>query len=132
MVKISEIKKLVDEAHRLGLAGAEKLERHDEYSLATIYNGVGPAWMPAEFRERLSDWLKVFLPAVLIHDVEYDEGGSYEDFCAANDRLETNCVTLGRDAHPWWSWRRYASYRAASLMAELCRKYGSAAWRGDA
>lgn len=132
MDKCTEVNRLYIKAHRLKLEGAERLDRYSLRDLARIYNGVGPAWLPAEFRQRLSEWLKIFLPAVLIHDVEYDEGGSYDDFCAANDRLEANCVTLGRDAHPWWSWRRYASYRAASLMAELCRKYGAAAWRGDA
>jgi hypothetical protein len=42
--------------------------------VARIYNGVGPEWMGKELRAKADRLSKTLLPAVMIHDVDYEYG----------------------------------------------------------
>lgn len=127
-----EIKVLVDQALDYNLEGAPLLKAYSTRELQQIFNGIGPSWLPEPIREKLSSWLEIFLPAALIHDVQYAIGGSKESFDAVNDSFGGNCRIIVKTLYSWWSWKRYAGLRMANYMTELCQKYGWSAWGGQA
>ena len=89
--------------------------------ITRAYNGVGPARFPAKARGALDRFLETFLPAVMIHDLEFTFGdGTSEHFRAANRRLTENALRCANDAYPWWRPRRYAARAAARLIGKAC------------
>ena len=96
-----------------------------------VYNGIGPEWLPAFIREKLTKYLAIFAPACLIHDFRFWIGnGSYLDFASANNALEENLYKCVNAEIKWYHpFRRLAGYYAAHLMAEACRRYGWSAYR---
>lgn len=120
-----------DAAIRLHLDGSQHLEYLPLEVLAAAYNGTGPEFLPQKIRDLLDGACRPFLPAVMIHDVDFTfSDGSEESFKQANSRLLSNCITCAMDAHPWTSWKRYslileawAMYRAVSHP-----KFGWVAW----
>ena len=126
-----EITAIRDAAIRLHLDGSQHLEYLPMEVLAAAYNGTGPEFLPQKIRDLLDGACRPFLPAVMIHDVDFTfSEGSEESFKQANSRLLSNCITCAMDAHPWTSWKRYslileawAMYRAVSHP-----KFGWVAW----
>ena len=120
-----------DAAIRLHLDGSQHLAYIPLDVLAASYNGTGPEFLPQKLRDLLDGACRPFLPAVMIHDVDFTlSDGSEESFKQANTRLLGNCITCAMDAHPWTSWKRYslileawAMYRAVSHP-----KFGWTAW----
>ena len=117
-----EIEDIRDAAIRLRLIGYTLLVYMPIEVLAAAYNGTGPEFLPQKIRDILDGACRPFLPAVMIHDVDFTfSDGSEESFKQANSRLLSNCITCAMDAHPWTSWKRYslileawAMYRAVS------------------
>lgn len=98
--------------------------------LAAAYNGTGPEFLPGAIRAKLDDFARPFLPAVMVHDVDYTfSDGTVGSFQAANRRLLINCIICALDAHPWHSWRRYALILEAYALYRACAKFGWIAWR---
>ena len=126
-----EIEDIRDAAIRLRLIGYTLLVYMPIEVLAAAYNGTGPEFLPQKIRDILDGACRPFLPAVMIHDVDFTfSDGSEESFKQANSRLLSNCITCAMDAHPWTSWKRYslileawAMYRAVSHP-----KFGWVAW----
>lgn len=120
-----------DAAIRLHLDGSQHLAYLPMEVLAAAYNGTGPEFLPQKIRDLLDGACRPFLPAVMIHDVDFTfSDGSEESFKQANTRLLGNCITCAMDAHPWTSWKRYsliletwAMYRAVSHP-----QFGWTAW----
>lgn len=124
------IRKIADEAVRLGLDGADAVSALSDEELATMYNGTGPAFLPAEVRARLDRQTVSFHPAVLIHDVDFSASdGSRAGFDAANKRLLHNAILCAFDAAAWTSWRRYVLLAEAWMLYRACDKAGWIAWR---
>ena len=125
------IEDIRNDAIRLHLDGSQRLAYLPMEVLASSYNGTGPEFLPQKIRDKLDAVCRPFLPAVMIHDVDYTfSDGSEESFKQANTRLLSNCITCAIDAHPWNSWKRYslvleawAMYRAVSHP-----KFGWVAW----
>ena len=128
----TEITDIRDAAIRLHLDGSQHLAYMPIEVLAASYNGTGPEFLPQKIRQKLDAVCRPFLPAVMIHDVDYTfSDGSEESFKQANDRLLCNCIACAMDAHPWTSWKRYslileawAMYRAVSHP-----QFGWIAWQ---
>ena len=97
--------------------------------LAKIYNGTGPAFLPESIRGALDKAAKPFLPAVMVHDGDFeDSDGTVKSFNAANKRLLKNCIICATDAAPWYSWRRYALIAEAWTIYRACDRFGWSAW----
>ena len=130
MVDEAKIDSLVKAAVFAELDGVEFIQDFDYAALCSGYNGIGPEWMPAALREKVSAYLELFAPAALIHDMRYQvSDGSRVNFNYANLEFFGNCVKLANDAYPWYSWRRYRARLAAQVAYDFVRSQcGWVAW----
>lgn len=128
---LAEITALIKKACDLKLTDAAWVACFSPEELATVYNGIGPEWLPYSLREKLTKYLAIFAPACLIHDFHYWIGdGTLKDFSYANGTLEANCRKCINAETKWYQLlRRAAGYYAAHLIAEACRRYGWSAYR---
>ena len=116
-------------AIRLHLIGSQWLAYMPIDVLAASYNGTGPEFLPDPIRAKLDAACRPFLPAVMLHDVDYSlSDASVGSFRAANRRLLINCIICANSAYPWTSWRRYALYIEAWAIYRACSKFGWVAW----
>ena len=116
-------------AIRLHLIGYTLLVYMPIEVLAVAYNGTGPEFLPQTIRDRLDAACRPFLPAVMIHDVDYTfSDGSRRSFLTANKHLFWNCIICACAAHPWYSWRRYVLILEAWTIYRACAKFGWIAW----
>ncbi len=129
MNDIAHIGRLRVEAAEAALLSANRLEAYTDEELAAIYKGCGPEWMPQAGRALLTRALRWFEPAFLIHDVEFEEGGRWEEFVLANARLGSNCARLARLKCPWWNPRRYLLLWQARRIRQACEDFGWSAWK---
>jgi hypothetical protein len=114
--------KLYNEALGLGLDIRSNVPANELYR---IYNGVGASWMKERWRRCLDGVFDEILPAVLGHDLDYAYcDGTYEDFLAANARLEKNGLICADAKFPWWRPRRYLVRRKARLCRKVCDTFG--------
>ena len=125
-----KIDSLVQRAVVADLDGLDFLSSYDYKEISAAYNGIGPEWMPADLREKVSGYLDLFAPAALIHDMRYQvSDGSRFGFNFANMEFWGNCVKLAEDAYPWWNWRRYGARLAAAALYDFVRSQGGwVAW----
>ena len=125
-----ETLRLRSEVARLRLYGRDLVLALSPDHLAAAYNGTGPEFLPAPIRARLDSAARPFLPAVMVHDVDYTfSDGTVGSFRSANTRLLVNCIICALDARPWYSWRRYALILEAYAIYRACAKFGWIAWR---
>ena len=120
-----------DAAIRLHLDGSQHLAYLPIDVLAASYNGTGPEFLSQKLRDLLDGACRPFLPAVMIHDVDYTfSDGSEESFKQANRRFLFNCIRCAMAAHPWTSWKRYALFlQAWAMYRAVCHpKIGWTAW----
>lgn len=126
-----ELEDIRDDAIRLRLIGYTRLVYMPIEVLAAAYNGTGPEFLPHKIRDKLDSVCRPFLPAVMIHDVDFTmSDGSRRSFRIANLRLILNCITSSNAAYPWNNWRRYALYIQAWAMYRAVShpKFGWVAW----
>ena len=116
---------------RLRLIGRDLVLSLPLYALSAAYNGTGPEFLPPRIRQKLDAVCRPFLPAVMVHDVDFTfSDGTRRSFLIANQHLFFNCILCACDAHPWHSWRRYALFLEAYAMyrAVSHEKFGWVAW----
>lgn len=121
---------LIKLAKEADLEGFDFLSSYKYGEIAAAYNGIGPEWMPAELREKVSGHLDLFAPAALIHDMRYQvSDGSRFGFNFANMEFHENCLKLADHAYPWWNWRRYRARLVAHALYDFVRSQcGWVAW----
>ena len=122
------VKELIRKARALNLENVEILGRYSEEEISRIYNGIGPDRFPDWLRKIVTESAELFEAAALIHDVEYDEGGTREQFTAANDRFRRNCYTLVKDRYGWYDIRRYLWMNKARRWSNYCELFGWSGW----
>lgn len=122
------VKELIQKARELNLENVEILDRYSEQEISGIYNGIGPDRFPDWLRKIVTESAELFEAAALIHDVEYDEGGTREQFTAANDRFRRNCYTLVKDRYGWYDPRRYLWMNKARRWSNYCELFGWSGW----
>lgn len=124
---------LLDVRHdviRLLLDGWDDVLHMPIDDLSRAYNGTGPEFLPSPIRFKLDHICRPFLPAVMVHDIDFTHSdGTVGSFRAANRRLLVNCIICAIDAHPWYSWRRYVLILEAVAIYRACSKFGWIAWR---
>ena len=119
---------LIQKARDLKLENVEILDRYSVDEVSAIYNGIGPDRFPDWLRKIVTESAELFEAAALIHDVEYDEGGTREQFTAANDRFRRNCYTLVKDRYGWYDPRRYLWMNKARRWSNYCELFGWSGW----
>ena len=119
---------LIQKAYSLNLEGVHILDKYSVEEIGKIYNGIGPDRFPDWLRKIVTESASLFESAALIHDVEYDEGGTREQFTAANDRFRRNCYTLVKDRYGWYDIRRYLWMNKARRWSNYCQLFGWEGW----
>ena len=129
MNDLATVSHLRAEVARLRLYGCDLVLALPLDVLAAAYNGTGPEFLPGAIRAKLDDFARPLLPAVMVHDVDYTfSDGTVGSFRSANRRLFVNCLICALDAHPWYSWRRYALILEAWALYRACAKFGWIPW----
>lgn len=120
----AEAEKLLQTATRLWLSGWYLLK--DTAACLRDCNGVGAAWMPKFVRKFLDFLLKLFAPAVAIHDRRYSR--NLGDRHKWDDEFYTNCRILARDEYSWYHPLRYLAYFVAGRLRAALTVAGEIAW----
>ena len=127
-MSVNEVATLLAIAQEAGLEGADWAARKPLAEIVSAYNGIGADWMPAEVRAKITEWLTLFEPAALIHDLRYTESDGYRyGFNRANDEFLRNCRLLAAHRYAWYNWRRYRANAVAAILYECVRSEGG--WR---
>ena len=129
MTELTAIVNLRADVVRLRLLGRGRVLAMPTETLADCYNGTGPEFLPQRIRQKLDAVCLPFLPAVMVHDVDFSfSDGTRRSFLIANQHLFWNCIICTCDAHPWHSWRRYVLILEAWAIYRACHKFGWIAW----
>ena len=125
---LAHVAELIEKAKAAGLRGADWLESLGVKRCCEGYNGIGPEFLPAWARAKVTKHLALFEPAALPHDLRNDvsalphdlrndvSDGTREKFLAANDEFRTNCHILAERAYPNDPKRRIAADAAAEIL----------------
>ena len=120
-----KIDALVKRAVDAGLEGLDFLASFSYDTLAREYNGIGPEWAGEYLRDLVTDFLSLFEPAALIHDMRNSVAdGSQHGFHFANGEFLLNCLKLAKRRYAWWHWRRYRAIAAANAMFDFVEGVG--------
>ena len=130
--KIKEIKELLTIAEDANLEGLDFLATFTFEQLCDGYNGIGPEFLKPDVREKVSEFLHIFKPAAVGHDLRNEmSDGTRKSFRAANDEFLRNCLKLADYYYKDKDARRHLRARAAArvlygfVSAEL---FGWRAW----
>jgi len=112
-----KIQELLDKIAYHDLWGQEFVWELDPELVREAYNGIGPDFLPPTVREKVTNYLSLFEPAALIHDVRNEfSDGTQESFNSANVEFLHNCEILADAAFPWYSPARYLARRVAKIL----------------
>ena len=125
MVNEAKIDSLVKTAVLAELDGVEFIQGFDDSTLCREYNGIGPERAGETVRAKVTQYLTLFEPAALIHDMRnYMSDGFLKGFSFANMEFHENCLKLADHAYPWWNWRRYRARIVAHALYDFVRSEG--------
>ena len=119
---------LIQTARELKLEDVEILDRYSEEEIGRIYNGIGPDRFPEALREFLNTLHPTLQVVALIHDLEYHEGGTREQFTESNNRFYRNGKTAAFAEYGWYDPRRYLVWNKARQFSNLCQLFGWPGW----
>lgn len=122
---LSQLEQCRSEARRLWLSGWWLLSETE--NCLRECNGCGAEWMPQWIRNFLDFILKLFAPAVAIHDMRYFKHFGNRHFW--DDEFETNCRAIAQDKYTWCHPMRYVCYRVARRLRVALTIGGEIAWR---
>jgi len=123
ILSVGDVIELRLKARAYALVGIDKLSDYSDTRLAAVYNGVGPDWFPAKLRDSLSRLNKRILPAVLVHDIDYDSGGTKAEFLIYNRNLGINSeICIEREYAKWSLQKLFAQWRVKRYV-KLCDLY---------
>ena len=128
---LAHVAELMAKAKAAGLEGLGWLESLGVKRCCEGYNGIGPEFLPVAVRDKVTDWLGLFEPAALVHDMRNDVAdGTWTGFLHANKEFRANCLKLADAAYPWYSWRRYRARAVAVALFEFvsAENFGWRAW----
>ena len=99
---ITKIKKLLKQIKKYKLETPDNFDSLDINFIQAHFNGVGSDLTPEWQRTILNFSLDLFLPAVLIHDVDFTfSDKSIKGFQTANLRLYNNCFKIINQVYPF-------------------------------
>jgi len=114
---VAQVRQIYGEAVCYELEGMDWLSQFDEEEIAECFNGIGPEFIGAKAREWISDFLALFLPCAMIHDMrnEYSDG-TRQSFYYANEEFRRNCIKVVEANYGWLSRKRYRGYVVAEIL----------------
>ena len=117
MTDEKEINELLEIATAANLDGLDFLSQFTEDQLADGYNGIGPEFLKPDVREKVSEFLHIFKPAAVAHDLRNEmSDGTRKSFRAANDEFLRNCLKLADYYYKGKDARRHVRARAAARV----------------
>ena len=130
---IAHVQALIDEAKAAGLDGAGWVSSLGAVRCCEGYNGIGPEFLPAKIRAKVTAYLSTFEAAALIHDMRNDVAdGTRASFLAANDEFRSNCLKLAARKYPKRNQRvrKLAAKAAAEILYDFVSadSFGWKAW----
>ncbi len=122
------VEKLMDVAVLADLEGLDLSIPLGFAETVRAYNGIGAEWLPADVREKVTEYLALFEPAALIHDCRYHvSDGSRESFNQANAEFLRNCMKLAEYRYGFFNWRRYRAKAVAHVLYDCVS--GQGGWK---
>ena len=116
-MKEDKIDALVKMAVEADLKGLDFLSQFTYAQLAEGYNGIGPEFLKPDVREKVSEFLHIFKPAAVVHDLRNEmSDGTRKSFCAANDEFLCNCLKLADYYYKDKDARRHRRARAVARI----------------
>jgi len=101
---LAEVKKICDLAEKYQLDGRDVLKNYSIEEIAEIYNGAGPDSWPEFGREVLTNFMSLFKPVILIHDLDFDRSdGTEVTFQTVTARWKANCKMIMTAEYPFWT-----------------------------
>ena len=128
VLSLPDVSTLIEKSRELGLDDNGLFDKYSIEKIMEVYNGVGPDRFKAWFRDMLSEINSVILPAVLIHDLDYDHGGNWDDYRKANERLGDNAVKCVKAKYGTKTWKYWFYLAKIHIFVKLCNKYGKPGW----
>ena len=131
MVDKTKICELLNAAKNAKLDGYDFLMGLGIETLQDGYNGIGPEFLDPKVREQISDFLAIFEPAALAHDLRNEfSDGTREGFKYANDEFLRNCLKLADYHYCFINPRRYRARAVARILYKFvsAEKFGWRAW----
>lgn len=122
------VKELIQKARDLKLENVEILDHYSVDEVSVIYNGIGPDRFPEALHEFLNTLHPTLQVVALIHDLEYHEGGTREQFTESNNRFYRNGKTAAFAEYGWYDPRRYLVWNKARQFSKLCKLFGWSGW----
>lgn len=109
--KIAELRRLCTD---YDLDGRQILDGYLNSELLSVYNGAGPDSWHDWSRKTLTDFMTLYKPVVLIHDVQFHESdGTLGTFNKVVADWKRNTRKIFDAEYPLWTWRMLRpSYRA--------------------
>ena len=124
-MNLMQIKKLREKCHALGFEGVGVLEKFTDNELRIICNGIGPEWLPAEYRKVLT-WIYKYLEATaFLHDAEFE---AQIGFHKANSHFFGNGNIEVRARFKWYDLRRYIGFRRVRQFYWILETFGIRAY----
>lgn len=111
---LEEIAELRKRCNDYNLDGREIIDGYLNSELIHIYNGAGPDSWHDWSRNTLTDFMRLYTPVVLIHDVQFHESdGTREAFDKTVSNWKSNTRKIFNAKYPLWTWSMLRpSYRA--------------------
>lgn len=125
---ITELEALMAKARKRNLENAAILDRYTVEQISRIYNGIGPDRFPEWLRGTLDELHPSLRVVALIHDLEYYEGGTRDEFEESNERFYRNGKTVAFAKYAWYDPRRYLVWNKARQFSNLCNLFGWPGW----
>jgi len=131
---LDEVKALLDDCIRMQLSMPPEMVYADIRDIKEAWNGIGADSTPKKIRDILSRRFRVFAPAALIHDFEYElilktvrqlgpaMGEPLREL--ADDRFYANMRACAESAAGAWNPRRYALLYDAFICWRTVRRLG--------
>ena len=129
--KSKEIKELLTIAADANLEGLDFLATFTFEQLCDGYNGIGPEFLKPDVREKVSEFLHIFKPAAVAHDLRNEmSDGTRKSFRAANDEFLRNCLKLADYYYRKDERRRRRARAAARVLYGVvsAKFFGWRAW----
>ena len=128
--KEKEIDELLKIANDAELDGLDFLSGFTKAQLCDGYNGIGPEFLKPNVREKVSEFLHIFKPAAVAHDLRNElSDGTRKGFKYANDEFLRNCLKLADYYYKGKDARRHLRARVAAWTLYYFVSAESFGWR---
>lgn len=102
------------DTHKNNLISSDIMSGFSDEQIRKTYNEIFSPKQPKQIFDIINNMPNAFLPALLIHRLQFKIGGSTEDFLAANNTLKDNLLILVKKNYSiwnpfYWIYRRQAS-----------------------